>query len=340
MRLIAPVLSLALSLSGHTAFAQQPAVLHTQLSAVSAEHGFNAEIEKLKRSASPLWAGYSIPVGPDFRMGENVASVEYLEGQNTYHGHGDYKDNPVDHVDILLRISGGSVEKLRMTGPNRQLDAGGLPFVWIDRVAPVDSIHLLQGIATDRSHRLKDEAVFFISVHQSPETMPALVQLAAPNNDLEIRDKAAFWLANQHGRDGFLTIQRMAREDADPSFREKLAFDLTLCHDPAAVDELIRMAKGDQSPQVRRQAQFWMAQKGGEKVVAGLRDAATNDPNQETRQSAVFAVSRLPGDEAATQLIQLAKTSPHADVRRQAVFWLGQSKNPRAFDYLAQLIKQ
>ncbi len=170
----------------------------------------------------------------------------------------------MSEIATALNVSVNSV-----TGPHRQLDAGSLPFVWIDRVAPADSIHLLQGIATDRSHRLKDDAIFFISVHQSPETMPTLVQLAAPSNDLDIREKAAFWLANQHGHDGFLAIQRMAREDVDPSFREKLTFDLTLCHDPAAVDELIRVAKEDQSPQVRRQAQFWMAQKGGEKVVPG-----------------------------------------------------------------------
>ncbi len=82
MQLIAPLLFLAVSLSGHTAFAQKPAVIHTQLSVVSAEHGLGAEIDKLKRSASPLWAGYSIPVGPDFHMGENVASVEYLFGKS------------------------------------------------------------------------------------------------------------------------------------------------------------------------------------------------------------------------------------------------------------------
>jgi len=340
MRLIVPVLSITALLVMQTTVAQQPAVFHTLLSTVSADYGVGAEIDRLKRSGSPVWAGYQIPVGPDFHINHNGETVEYLEGAGNTNWHGAYKDSSVDHVDILLRISDGAVEKLRLTTPDRQLDAGGVPFVWIKGVAPAESIHLLQGIAADRSAKAKDDAVFFISVHRSPEATPALVQLARSGNVLELRDKAAFWLANQHGRDGFLAIQRMAREDADPAFREKLTFDLTLCHEPAAVDELIRMAQEDQSPQVRRQAQFWMAQKGGERVLAGLRETTANDPDAETRQAAVFAVSRLPADEATTQLIQLAKTSPHAEVREQAVFWLGQSQDPRAFDFLARLVKQ
>jgi len=340
MRLIAPMLFLASLSFIQTASAQQPAVLHTTLSIVSADHGIGTEIDRLKRSGSLLWAGYQIPVGPDFHIGGNDNSTEYLEAGHTYEGQGSYKHNTVDHVVILLRISGGVVEKLRLTAPDRQLDAGGLPFVWINGVNSADSIQLLKALATERSPKVKDEAVFFISVHQSAEATPALVQLTRPANDLELREKAAFWLANQRGRDGFLAIQRMAHEDADAAFREKLTFDLTLCHEPAAVDELIRMAKEDSSPKVRQQAQFWMAQKGGEKVVARLHEITSNDPDEEVRQSAVFAVSRLPGSEAATQLIQLATTSPRAEVRKQAVFWLGQSKDPRAFDYLAQLVKQ
>ncbi len=332
-------------LSMHHLAAQQPAVMHAQLSTLPANQGLAAQIDTVKRTGAPTWVAWQIPVAEGFHSGANTGRVTFLENGNEngneYEDHAPYTDAAFDHLDILMRVADGGIGKLRLENPDRQLDAGGLPFVWFTGVAPADSIRLLQSVAQDSgSAKLRNDAVFFISVHRSPEATPALVQLTSPGNDPKLREKAAFWLANQRGHEGFLAIQRLARQDADPRFREKLAFDLTLCHEPPALEELIRMAQQDASPQVRRQAQFWMANAGGRKIAAELRNSTERDPDAEVRKSAVFALSSLPGDEAAAQLIQVAKTSSDPAVRRQAVFWLGQSQDPRAFDYLAQLLRQ
>ncbi len=329
-------------LSVHYIAAQQPAVLHAQLSTIAPNQGLAAQIDTVKRTGAPTWVAWQIPVAEGFHSGAAAGRVIFLESSNPYdEHHAPYTDAVLDHLDILMRIAGGGIGQLHLENPDCQFDAGGLPFVWLTGVAPAESIHLLQSVALGSgSAKLRNDAVFFISVHQAPEATPALVQLTSPGNDPEIREKAAFWLANRHGHDGFLAIQRLARQDADPRFREKLTFDLTLCHEPAALEELIRMAQQDASPQVRRQAQFWMANAGGRKIAGELRNSAERDPDAEVRKSAVFALSRLPGDEAAAQLIQVAQTSRDPAVRKQAVFWLGQSQDPRAFDYLAQLLRQ
>ena len=320
--------------------AQQPQIVHAQLTTESASRGLGAEIDNLKRSNATVWLGYSIPIAEHLHSGWNSERIAYLEdehrgGNSTEAG----EDRPQDHAVLLFRIAAGRVDKLRVENPDRQIDAGGTKFVWLTDVTEPDSLATLKALAmAEESQHLRDSATLLISLHRSSEATKVLVDLAAPSNDLALREKAAFWLANQRGKDGLAAIQHFAREDADARFREKLAFDLTLSKEPAAVDELIRMAHSDVSPQVRKQAQFWMAVKGGKRVTADLRDAATSDPDGGVRKSAVFALSRLPGDEAATQLIQVAGTSHDPEVRRQAIFWLGQSNDPRALDYLSKLL--
>ena len=322
--------------------AQQPTVTHGQVTTETASQGLGKVIDGLKQQKDVVWVGYSIPVVNKFSSGWNSSNVDYLEGNgNTTVSESDGNSKSSDHAVILLRVADGAVMKVHVENPDRELDAGGMRFVWLNGVAPDDSVRVLTDLARQGDvRRLRESAVFAISIHQTNAATTALVSLAGAGNDLALREKAAFWLANQRGQEGLAAIQKFAREDSDPKFREKLTFDLTLSKDPAALNEIIRMAHEDASPQVRKQAQFWMANKGGKKVSDDLRTIATNDPNEQIRKSAVFALSRLPGDEAATQLIAVADSSKDPAVRRQAIFWLGQSNDPRALEYLTKILKQ
>jgi HEAT repeat protein len=343
MRAFMRVFATTLVLSATAALvAQQPTVGHGQVTTEAANHGLGAVIDGLKQQKDAVWLGYSIPPINKFSSGWNSSNIDYLEGDNgAIANESEGTNQSSDHAVILLRVADGAVMKLRVESPERELDAGGLRFVWLNGVEADDSVRVLTDLARQSTARhLRDSAVFAISVHRTNAATTALVNLAGPSNDLSLREKAAFWLANQRGQDGLAAIQRFAREDSDPKFREKLAFDLTLSKDPAALNELIRMAHEDASPQVRKQAQFWMANKGGKRVTDDLRTIATNDPNEQIRKSAVFALSRLPSDEAAAQLIAVADSSKDPIVRRQAIFWLGQSNDPRALEYLTKLLKQ
>lgn len=340
MRHLARTLAAIAVFSAATVLAQQPQFVHARLTTVAA-HGLNAELDTLKGEATPLWVGYSVPVVEKSFSGWD-SRISYLEGDHpNVNGNTLTSNRSYDHAVILFRIADHSIVKIHVDNPDRQLDAGDLRVVWLTNVTPDESIANLKSLALQSdTKKLRDSAVFAISIHQSPATVPALISLASPTNDLQLREQAAFWLANQHGAEGFAALKRFAREDPDAGFREKLAFDFILTKDPGAIGELIRMAHEDSSPQVRKQAQFWMAMKGGKVVAGDLREISENDPDTQLRKSAVFALSRLPGDEAATQLIQVANTSKDPAVRKQAVFWLGQSRDPRALDYLTKLLKQ
>ena len=320
--------------------AQQPQVLNAQLSSQSVDHGLQSALDALKQSGTPLWAGFVIPTASSFRNGWGNSHVSYLERHGySDDGTGSNATTEQDDAVILFRLAAGRIDEVRSEAVDRQLDAGGLRFVWLTNVTPEDSIATLKTLCLrPDSTRLVNSAVFLISIHRSEATMPALIALAAPGANLHLREQAAFWMANQRGHEGFAAIQNLAHTDKDDQFRAKLTFDLTLSRDPGALLELVRMAHEDSSAHVRSQAQFWMASRGGKIVAASLRDSVDNDPDAATRKQAVFAMSRLPAGEAATQLVQLAESSKYPEVRKQAVFWLGQSNDPKALDYLTKLI--
>jgi hypothetical protein len=342
MRMLVRIAALSAVLSAAGAgVAQQPQIVHAQLVSRDASKGLAVELEAAKRDGAAEWVGYSVPVVRGFHPGGDGGTAYLEDDQRRYRNEREDDRKTAAQGVMLLRVAEGGVEKIRVESEERELDAGGLKFVWLTHVSGEDSVKVLTGLAKEKdSKRLRDGAVFAIAVHAAPGATPALIGLAAASNDLSLREKAAFWLANQRGHEGFVAIQKFAREDGDAEFRDKLTFDLTLTQEPEAVPELIRMAHEDSAPKVRRQAQFWMAQKGGKAVAGDLHAMAENDPESSLRKSAVFAISQLPKEEATAQLIQLAQTGKDPVVRKQAVFWLGQSKDPKALDYLTQLLQK
>ncbi len=288
MRTLVRIFAVSILMSAVTALtAQQPEILHAQWKTQTVDHGLGAVLDGLQAQKGATWVGYSIAVKEGVSSGWGSNHVEYLEGDNRYTSN----DSPIengtsfDHALILLKVVGGAVTKLHVEDSNRVLDAGGLPFVWLNGVEANDSVRVLADLARrkDAAH-LRDSAIFAISIHQTAAATAALIDLAGAGNDLKIREKAAFWLANQRGSEGFRAIQHLARTDGDEMFREKLTFDLTLTQDSEGLTELIRMAHEDASPQVRKQAQFWIANKGDRKVAGDLREAASNDPDTRVRK--------------------------------------------------------
>lgn len=212
-------------------FSQQPTILHGQVT--TGDHGLGPALDAAKKTADVTWVGYSVPVVSKFSNGWNSNSVEYLEGSSSEVTQSDDSRKTFDHANILIRVADGTVTKIRVTEPDRQLDAGGAHFVWLNTVNPDDSVRILTDLAKQEDPRhVRENAVFAIAIHQTNSATGALISLADPKNDLALREKAAFWLANQRGAEGLAAIKQFAHNDSDPKFREKLTFDLTLSKDP------------------------------------------------------------------------------------------------------------
>jgi hypothetical protein len=330
--------------------AQQPKVTHAQ---VSVRNGSDLQ-QAIAAVKGPAWIGYSVPLQHALRTNYDD-SVVHLEGNGR---HDEIvpepkAGEPAARGNVLLRVDGGAIEKVRIEEADREIDGGGVPFVWLTDVRPDESVKAMAAAidaAVASSSRMPlDAGMLVIALESAPQAVAALRGFTAAKYPLNVREKAAFWLANERGREGFDTVSALLKSDKDDAFRAKLVFDLTLvkgAEKKPATDELLELAKSDGAPKVRSQAQFWLAQMVGRKVDAdpriahSLTESAENDPNEAMRKSAVFALSRLPAEQAVPQLIQVASTSKDAATRREAIFWLGQSKDPKALEYLEKVVKE
>ena len=245
-----------------------------------------AKLDELRRDAGPLWAGYEVaairPSGNHYGGG---CGTQYLEDGRRAAAENTASPATAAVAYIFLRLANHAVSKVEVANQGCQIDAGGMPVVWLTGVNQEESIAALRAVS---EREISDSAIMAIGLHESPAATRVLAELASARQSPRLREKASFWLASERGAEGFPALQRLTHDDADAHFREQMTFHLTLVADPRAVDELIRMAKDDPDSKVRSQALFWLAQKAGEKTVGFLASAAQNDPQVEVKKQAVF----------------------------------------------------
>ena len=338
---LAAIFASALSL-----LAQQPRISNAQLETRPLTGGLEAAFQAiLKAQASPAWVGYAEPIirgdrqsccwndggGCSLERHSGDRGVTVAEPQTV-------KLEGPTHLVVLLRVENHQIGKIHTFTPECDLDAGGLPLIWLTGVAAPESIRFLLSAA--KSDTGSDAAVAAIALHANSAADQALEELAAPNQPEKLRRQAIFWLGNSRGRRGFEVISRIVREDPSDKIREHAVFALTQSKEPEAMSTVVAVAHNDSSARVRSQALFWLAQRAGQKIAeSSIRDAIANDPETEVKKRAVFALTQMPNGEGVPLLIQVARVNPNPEVRKQAVFWLGQSKDTRALAFIEDVLK-
>ena len=351
---IAASLVVLLAIPGAT-LAQQPRVSNARMETRAVAGGLESSFRAiLSAQATPAWAGYAVPIVPGDRQmccWNNNAMGCFLEPRINdqavvVSANPQVKLEGPTHLVVLFRIDNHQVGKVRTFTPECELDAGGLPFLWLTGVSAPESIRLLLSIAKDTSAgtreqvRKADSAVGAIAMHADPAADQALEEMLAQNQPDQVRRQAIFWLGNARGRRGFELVSRVVREDPSDKIREHAVFALTQNKDPQALNVVLGVAHNDKSPRVRGQALFWLAQRAQRKIAeSAISDAIANDPETEVKKKAVFALTQMPAGEGVPLLIQVARTNRNPEVRKQAVFWLGQSKDQRALSFIEEVLK-
>ncbi|HMD50524.1 MAG TPA: HEAT repeat domain-containing protein [Bryobacteraceae bacterium] len=339
-----------------SALAQQPHVENARVEVRSLTGSLDATMRSiLAAQAAPAWVGYAQPIVPGNRPSccwdDNQRGC-FLEPRSFGQNVAVRTTEPVKlegptHVVVLYRVENRQIGKVRTFTPECELDAGGLPFIWLNGVSPADSVSYLLGVAqatpagTSRDETRKvDGAVSALALHADPAADQALDRLAGPSQADQIRRQAIFWLGNTRGKHGFETVSRILREDANDKIRERAIFALTQNKEPEALNAVVRAAHDDKSPHVRGQALFWLAQRATQKIAQdAISNAIASDPETEVKKKAVFALTQIPNGDGVPLLIQIARTNQNPAVRKQAMFWLGQSKDQRALSYFEEVLK-
>jgi hypothetical protein len=371
---VLPVYCLLVGACCLPAAAQAPHVVNARMRTLSAAAGLAPTFHSIESAETgPAWIGYAVPVvtgnhrmccngsvGDSSEEGCGRCQLESQQGED-----GGHSLNPGDerrvklesspYFLVLYRLTGGKVLKIRTFSPECELDAGGLPLIWLTEVRPADSVEWLRSFVKGgeaggeaegddegpgEEGRLSNSALTAIALHADASAERALEDFVAAGQPERLREHAAFWLGAARGRQGYEVLSRLLRDDPSERFREKAVFALYVSKEPEAVDAIIGVAHHDPSPHVRGQALFWLAQKAGKKAAVTITEAIENDPETDVKKRAVFALSQLPKDEGVPLLIRVARTNSNAAVRKQAMFWLGQSHDPRALAFFEQILGQ
>ena len=325
-------------------YSQQPRVSNARPETRAVTGGLEATFQAIQTAqASPAWVGYAEPIVTGNRQSccwndGGGCSLERHSGDRgvTVAEPQTVKLEGPTHLVVLLRVENHQIGKIHTFTPECDLDAGGLPLIWLTGATAPESIRFLLSVGKSDT----DAAVAAIALHANPAADQALEELAAPNQPEKLRRQAIFWLGNSRGRRGFEVISRIVREDPSDKIREHAVFALTQSKEPEAMSTVVAVAHNDSSARVRSQALFWLAQRAGQKIAeSSIRDAIANDPETEVKKRAVFALTQMPNGEGVPLLIQVARVNPNPEVRKQAVFWLGQSKDTRALAFIEDVLK-
>jgi hypothetical protein len=333
-------LALLLAAQCAVVWAQAPHVQNARFETRSVGAGLDATINRIAAGQNgPAWLGYGVPiVAGEHHMCCFGCSLEgHSENTQIAGGNRTVQLEGSQTLVVLLRVAEKKVSKVRTYTLECDLDAGGLPFIWLTDVRPADSVRYLAGLASDSDRA--NSAVAALAMHADPAADTALEQLVAPSQPESLRRHAVFWLGNARGRRGYEILARVLRDDPSDKVREHAVFALTQNKEPAALDLVIRTAHDDKSAHVRGQALFWLAQRASRKLAeAAITDAIEKDPETDVKKKAVFALTQMPENEGVPLLIQLARTNRNPVVRKQAIFWLGQSKDPRALGFFEEVL--
>ena len=304
----------------------QPKLLvNAQADTRSAAAGLDAALRPLIAAPAPAWIAYSVPstrvgLGCDYvRDGWNQPGIIHLE--------------PPDHALVLYRVEGGEVVRIRTLSPDCQIDAGGLPFHWLNEVKPAESVAVLAGFAEKRD-RYSDSAMNAISVHADPSAEATLKKYLAPNQPSVVRVRAVNWF-------GFAVLKDLANSDPDERVRERAISRLgsSSREMDGAIDVLIPLARKDPNARIRMAAISSLQHRGGAKVLDTFREVLESDPDISVRRRAVSALQNMPDGEGIPLLIQVAKNTKDNEIRKQAMSSLGNSHDMRAVTFFETVLK-
>ena len=228
------------------------AVLATSLSAAAQPRIRNATVQEraagnltqtfreLTGQAGPLWIGYTVPARGHSDERCNWDRVVELEGPS--------------RIAIFFRVEERQVTKVRSVSDACEIDGGGRPLYWLTDVNPAESVALLRPLVEVKG------ALAALALHETPEAVSALIDLARNGATARVRGDALFWVAQRAGQKAIGTIADAIDNDPDTKVKERAVFALSQLPADEGVPRLIDVARQNRNLRVRRQAIFWLGQ--------------------------------------------------------------------------------
>jgi hypothetical protein len=231
----------------------QGRITNGQVETRTATQTLEREIAGLAARRDDRWVGYRISVAPGRR------SMDCFERSRI-------ALEPAREVLVLARLEAGVIVRLRTATPDCEIDAGGVPVVWLDGVKPDDSVAWLTSLINtipasgERFERVAKPAVVALAMHDGAAATRSLVAIARDHAVSKMRSDALFWLGQRAGDQAASTIAEAIDRDPDTEVKKRAVFALSQLPKDDGVPKLIDVARNNKNSAVRKQAMFWLGQ--------------------------------------------------------------------------------
>ena len=251
-RLAALLLSVAIP-----AAAQSP-VINAVVERRSPTQPLAREIDAIVQRGTTTWIGYRVPMAA--RGAGNVRSVGWRA---------QCRLEPPTELVVLIRAAARAITELRAIAVDCDVDASGMPLVWLDAVAPADSVAWLAGMLDDAGRPVEalEPTLSAIALHGDRSAIDVLIR-TAQNGPSRLRARALFWLAQRAAAEALPAIKTALDADPDTAVKRQAVFALAQFPTGEGVPRLIELARTHPNAEVRRQAMFWLGQSHDPRATA------------------------------------------------------------------------
>jgi HEAT repeat protein len=157
------------------------------------------------------------------------------------------------------------VQDVRSLSVDCDVDAGGMPLVWLEGVNADESVAWLTAIvqaspAGRPLDRMAGAALSALAQHSAPAAAAPLVQLARTGSSTQTRSRAIALLAQRAADEALPTITAAVDQDPDKEVRRQAVASLSRMPGGGGIPRLMDLARNHKDPEVRRQAMVSLGQ--------------------------------------------------------------------------------
>ena len=254
-------ISVAVMLALAAPAAAQAPVINARVETRAVAGTLAADIQATADRGAAAWVGYRVPM---------VTRSGRLQFTWT---HATCRLEPSTELVVLARVEAKTIVELRAVSVDCDIDAAGMPLVWLGSVNPEQSVAWLSSIIADvmsgrLGSRLMDPALSALGQHASPAAGQALVALARTGPTTRVRGQALQWLARHASAQAGPAIADAIERDPELDVKRRAVMALGQMPRDEGVPLLINVARTHKSTEVRRQAMQTLGQTNDPRAVA------------------------------------------------------------------------
>jgi len=250
--------------TGVSAASAQSQIVNAQLTSRQATRGLDAEIQSAAAQNVPSWIAYRVSTvrGPQHMCNSNnwTSTKVMLE--------------PATELTVLVRVENSRIDRIQTATPDCEVDAGGLPVLWLEGISPAQSAAWLTAqiksadTAAQRSPKIVDSALRALIWHPGDDPINTVAALARDDRRPYVRSQALFWLSQRAGQQAVGAIRSAVDNDPETEVKRKAVFALSQLPKDEGVPMLIEIARNNRNREVRRQAMFWLGQSKDPRAIS------------------------------------------------------------------------